>query len=267
MQLRVLGCVDIVRDNQVFSVPGARRRSVLATLALRPGEVVGVEGIIDAVWAETPPATARNTVQAHIAALRKLIGRPGCLISRSPGYILSVPESGTDLATVRGLLARAKRVTGPGERLPLLRQALTHWRGTALADVAESPYLSRQANSLGELQTTTQEDFMADQLRLGRHQSVIPELVALCSTNPFRERLARLLMTALFRDGRTTDALAAYHRLSELLGDELGVAPGRLTTILHRRIQQGDVSLLTPPDQYSPATPERRSWEPTAAAI
>jgi DNA-binding SARP family transcriptional activator len=266
MQLRVLGCVDIVRNDQVSSVPGARRRSVLATLALRPDEVVSFERIIDAVWAEAPPATARNTVQAHVAALRKLIGVPGCLVNRSPGYILSLPEPSTDLAAVRGLLARAKMVTNPIERLPLLRQALTHWRGAALADVAASPYLSRQANSLGELRTTTQEDFMADQLRLGQHQSVIPELETLCSTNPYRERPVRLLMTALFRDGRTADALAAYHRLSELLADELGVVPGRLTTILLRRIRRSDASLLRPPERYSPARPDTHPQSATVAS-
>jgi DNA-binding SARP family transcriptional activator len=76
MQLRILGCVDIARGSQVLSVPGARRRSVLATLALRAGEVVSVERIVDAVWDERPPATARNTVQAHVTALRKFMGAP-----------------------------------------------------------------------------------------------------------------------------------------------------------------------------------------------
>ncbi len=245
----------------MLGVPGARRRSVLATLALRAGEVVSVERIVDAVWDEAPPATARNTVQAHVAALRKFMGVPDCLVSRAPGYVLSLPESGTDLTVVQGLLVKAEKTMTPAERLPLLRQALTYWRGTALADVVESPYLSHQASSLEELKTATQENCLTDHLRLGQHQKVIPELDFLCSANPFRERLVRLLMTALFRDGRAADALAAYRRLSELLREELGILPALRTTTLHGKIQRGDVSLLTPPGQYSYAQTATHSPE------
>jgi DNA-binding SARP family transcriptional activator len=162
---------------------------------------------------------------------------------------------------VHGLLGKAEKTVTPVERLPLLRQALTYWRGTPLADVVESPYLSHQANSLEELKTATQENCLTDHLRLGQHQEVIPELDSLSSANPFRERLVRLLMTALFRDGRAADALAAYRRLSELLRDELGIVPARPTTALHGRIQRGDVSLLTPPGRYSYAEAATNSPE------
>src|SRR3954454_21331766 len=106
MQFRVLGSVDILGDDGVVPVPGMRRRSVLATLALRAGEGVSIDKIVDAVWDEAPPATARNTVQAHVSALRKIAGAPEVITAKPPGYVLTAPPPATDLVAVHALIGR-----------------------------------------------------------------------------------------------------------------------------------------------------------------
>ena len=247
MYLRILGQIEVVRDGQVIVVAGARRRSLLATLALDPGRTISFDRLIDAVWDEAPPATARNTVQVHVAALRKVLGIPEYLISRDPGYQLRLPSPGTDLVSFRQALAEVAAASGPHQRLPMLAEALALWRGNALADVALTPYLSRYAASLDELYTTTREDLLADRLRVGQHQDTIAELELLGSEHPFRERTVRLLMTALYRDGRASEAIRAYDALRDRLRDELGVEPARQTASIGRRIVRADPSLLAPP--------------------
>ncbi|MGL5825345.1 MAG: AfsR/SARP family transcriptional regulator [Nocardioides sp.] len=240
--------MEFVRDGgAAASIAGARRRALLATLGLNLGHTVTVDRIIDAVWGAAPPATVRNTVQVHIAGLRKVLGSPDCLAYRSPGYVLRLPEPGTDLAAVRHLVARADGADEPAERVPLLAEALRHWRGAALTDVVASHYFAAQAASLDELRTTIYERLLTDRLRLGQHRAAIPELEQVGREHPFRERPVRLLMTALYRDGRTYDAHHAFRALSDRLRDELGVQPTRHTVVTWRRILQGDPRLLAPP--------------------
>src|SRR3954453_7554345 len=151
MQFRLLGSVDILDEGRVVQVPGERRRSVLATLALRAGEVVSIDKIVDAVWDEAPPATARNTVQAHVSALRKIAGSPEAITAKPPGYVLTAPPPATDLVAVQALIGRAERADGPTERVRLLGEALSYWRGASLADATGSAYLARHADSLDQL--------------------------------------------------------------------------------------------------------------------
>jgi DNA-binding SARP family transcriptional activator len=70
MQVRLLGPVDVVADGGPRPVPGLRRMAVLATLALRCGEVVSTGQLADVVWGEAAPTTAVNTLQSHAALFR-----------------------------------------------------------------------------------------------------------------------------------------------------------------------------------------------------
>src|SRR5580693_1976179 len=73
MQLRILGPLELVVDHHLVKTGGPREHIVLAALALRANRVVTVEYLIDAVWGEDPPATARSQVQTCISALRKVL--------------------------------------------------------------------------------------------------------------------------------------------------------------------------------------------------
>ena len=96
-------------------VPGLRRGALLAVLALSPGDVVSTDRLIDIIWNGRPPATALNTLQRHISALRGLLGDRDVIVARPPGYLLDLDDDGTDLQVFTRLLTRARS-------LPELRQ-------------------------------------------------------------------------------------------------------------------------------------------------
>src|SRR3954467_13419783 len=72
------------------TITAGRDRTVLAMLLLRAGRVVPVEELIDAVWEDHPPATARTQLQICVSRLRQrlaLLGMPPEIIVRDPvGY-------------------------------------------------------------------------------------------------------------------------------------------------------------------------------------
>src|SRR5215467_3601368 len=92
LQVRLLGPVDVTVRGVPCPFPGLRRKSVLAILALHPGEVVSASRLIDLVWGDDPPATAANTVQGHISYLRRTLRTRSAILARAPGYILDVPD-------------------------------------------------------------------------------------------------------------------------------------------------------------------------------
>ena len=82
--------------------------------------------------------------------------------------------------------------------------------------------------------------------RSGRADELVEELETLVREEPFRERLWRHLMLALYRGGRQADALAAYRRARSLLVEELGVEPGEELRELEQAILQHDGSAGDP---------------------
>ena len=97
-----------------------------------------------------------------------------------------------------------------------------------------------------ELQLAATEERLALQIELGEHVAAAAELRSLLASHPTRERVSELLMLALYRSGRQTDALAVFDRVRRLLGEELGIDPGPGLREMHQRILEMDRGLIVP---------------------
>ena len=152
------------------------------------------------------------------------------------------------------------------------------WRcggGPALAEVADEAFAQAERNRLEELRVAALEDRLAADLDLGGHAAAVAELEELAGRYPFRERLAGLLMLALYRSGRQAEALQAFQAARRTLADELGIDPGRWLRQLETGILRQDPGLdWTPPPeetggsvgQASPALAASVTPGPQAAA-
>jgi DNA-binding SARP family transcriptional activator len=128
MRVRLLGPVDVMVDGEERPVAGLRRKAVLATLALHAGEVVSTDRLVDAVWGETAPLTALNTLQHHVSHLRAVLGGRAVILARPPGYLLDLGEDGTDVQLAERLLRQGTQSADPRQGAQELRQALALWR-------------------------------------------------------------------------------------------------------------------------------------------
>lgn len=240
MQVRLLGPVEVVIDGTARPVSGARRKAVLALLALHPGEVVGVGRLIDAVWGEHPPRTAVNTLQSHISHLRRILGGAAAIRVRPPGYVLDMDGDVTDVQAAESLVRRAMRSGDRFQRAQHLRSALAMWRGRPLADVTgleeEAAYLERRRLEAGLTLAETR-------LELGEHSQLVSDLERLVRDHPYDERIHARLMLALYRSGRQAEALAAYRGLRRTLDGDLGIHPGRALRELEAAILRQDLAL------------------------
>lgn len=87
------------------------------------------------------------------------------------------------------------------------------------------------------------EDHLEARLASGADGDVVGELEGLVLEHPHRERLWAQLMLALYRNGRQTDALEAFHTARRALVDELGIEPGRELQDLHGAILRQERTL------------------------
>ncbi|MBB4916601.1 AfsR/SARP family transcriptional regulator [Streptosporangium saharense] len=242
-----------VLDGERDLTPGpAKHRALLAALLLRPARPVAVERLIDEVWDGRPPASAEPVLRVYVSALRKVVEG----IRTVPGgYLLDVDPGRVDAHRFEHLVAEARRAGEAGRRAEAaegLREALTLWRGPALADVESDTLRRAHAVRLEELRLTAVEERVELDLTLGRGARVVGELRALVAAHPLRERAWGQLIAALDQAGRRSEALGAYREARRLLVEELGLEPGEDLRAAHERVLTGSPAPRTVPNETPP---------------
>jgi serine/threonine protein kinase/WD40 repeat protein len=238
----VLGSLDVSDGDLSIALGGHKQRLVLAHLVLAANQAVPTEHLIDAVWGDEPPDSAKSTLQTYISRLRSALGSDA-IEALPPGYVLHAASEDVDAVVFEHLLHRARGNVDPNATALMLADALELWRGPALADLASEPSLMGEVARLEELRLQAVEEKIAAELQLGHLADVVAELETLTRTYRLRERLWGQLMLALYRLDRQADAILAYERARSLLADELGIDPSPELRRLHERILRQDPDL------------------------
>jgi DNA-binding SARP family transcriptional activator len=241
VEFRLLGPLEVVDDGRSIYVGRRRERSLLGVLLLQGNVAVPVERLLELLWEQDPPATARASLHTHIARLRACLNRGGGpsevrLVGGDAGYRIEVDRRLVDAHRFRALVDQARTQADPAVRAVLLREALALWRGPILADDASDRLRDRVGAPLTELRLTATELLVDSELARGRHRELIGELTAMTAEHPHSERLIGQLMLALYRSGRQADALDAYQRFCCRLARDLGVDPGLDLRQLHTAV-------------------------------
>lgn len=246
MDIRLLGPLEVLADDGVaLPVSAPMLRTTLAALALRTGQVVPVGELAEQLWGSQLPASARTTLRNYVMRLRKAV--PGERIRTvAGGYQLYASKEETDLGRFRAILLRSRELTAkaPAEAAVMLDGAMGLWRGTPLSDLSDCPLRTVERPRLEELYLTALEERFELKLSLGEHAVIVEELAAAARAHHLRERLTRQLMLALYRCGRTAEALAAYREARARLIEALGIEPGTELRQLERSILRGDPRLV-----------------------
>jgi predicted ATPase/DNA-binding SARP family transcriptional activator len=249
-------------DGRPVKVGGQRLRALLILLALDAGRVLPASSLIGRLWPDERPADAANALQSLVSRLRATLRQAGLgedLIESSPaGYRLAAPPEAVDAMTFEARARAGGRALADGDprtAAHLLREALSAWRGPALADVADEEFAAAPAARLEELRSTAALDRIEADLALGEANGLIGELRALTTTDPLAERPRALLMRALAAVGRQADALAVYAQARDLLADQLGVDPSAQLEQTYLAILRQEVPLPPPVPSQPPAAP------------
>ena len=107
MRFQVLGPLEVTRERASIPLGGPKQRAVLAHLIVRANQVVPTDALIDQVWGEEPPESARNVLQTYISHLRSALGTER-IEGRTPGYILHLEPFELDAVRFESLVREAR---------------------------------------------------------------------------------------------------------------------------------------------------------------
>lgn len=215
MRFLFLGSLEMRdHDGRGIRINSTRRRQLLALFLLRANHAISVTQLVDGIWPEDPPHSARANIKTYVSALRRDVGRAGATIETVPrGYRLHVHPDAVDGLLFDEHVQAGARAALRGDltaQVEHLQQATSLWRGEALQDLpsARGP-LHDAATRWHEKRMAAIQDLTAALLELGRYAEAIDHLRVALSDEPLRERLWVLLMLALYRDGRRAESLSA----------------------------------------------------------
>ena len=273
LEFRLLGPFEVAAHGRVLEIGSAKQRALLAVLVLRLNRVVALDALAEELWRREPPPSVTKTVQSLVYRLRRAFAAASAeaagvrLRARGAGYVLEADRLQVDALRFEHLAARGRELALAGATDAAgraLEDALSLWRGPALADLLDLDLARAEATRLDEARLAAVEELAEVELARPRPEKAVQLLEPHVAANPLRERAWAQLMLALYRTGRQADALRAFQRLRTFLAEELGLEPGRSLRELEQAILRQDRGLELAPQIESaapalPSSPKRRA--------
>ncbi len=250
IRISMLGTLLIEVDGAIVTLSSPSQRVLIERLAIAEGNRASVDALADAIWGEDLPKDPANAVRYHIWQLRQAIGIPEVIETVPGGYRLAVAPGAIDLERFTAGMRSALASSNPEATIDLLDEAMSLWRGEALVDVIEREFAQTEIRRLTEMRRTALAVRARALVEAGRSTEAIPELEGLLEADPYDEASWSALMTALYQEGRQSDALRAYQRARKILGDDLGLEPSPELARLEERVLLHDSSLA--PEAHTP---------------
>lgn len=260
VDFRILTGLDVRVAGRSLRAIAAKQRTVLAILLLHPNEVVQIDLMVEGVWGDRPPASARNLIKTYVWRLRQLLdghevtGAPSRIATVADGYALRVLPGELDAERFEQMVRSGREALAAGDlalAADRLATALAQWPGEALRDTPLEGRFAAQLHALGERRLAVLGERIMLDMRLGRYSELIPELQTLIAAEPLHEVWHAHLVRALYQSGRRIAALSAYSAARQTLVAELGLEPGPELRSLQQSILSGG---MTAPDADAPGT-------------
>ncbi|MFJ6738811.1 BTAD domain-containing putative transcriptional regulator [Streptomyces sp. NPDC091279] len=252
---RLLGPLELVDDNGRRCLLPGRQQAAMSALLIRANRVASIDQLVDAIWEETPPPTARAQVQFCMHTLRRALDdlrMPARIVTQPPGYRLDVHEDHLDSHCFERHVENARALTRARraeEAVDAFRRGLGLWRGAALDGAGRA--LRDQVLWLDRMRGEALEQSIELELGLGQHREVVGRLRVLLAADPLAEGFRHHLMLALYRSGMKGEALDVYRDGCALMAEQLGLDPGEKLRRLQEAILADDPALF-PAEESAP---------------
>jgi len=250
MHIGILGPIQVTDRSREITPNAAKLRQMLALLALNAGRTVTVNDVLEELWDDAAPRSARTTVHTYVLQLRRKLRAAAVhhgnvtdvkdvLQTCHGGYRLQLEPGQLDTLEFdhQARIGTRSFEAGDYQRAAReLQQALQVWRGPALSGMDCGPLLRAEIVKLEAQRFVVLENRLHADLHCGRHQQILAELTGLVERYPMQENFYEMLMLAMYRSGQRLHALQLFRSLRQRLSDEVGLEPNVPTQRLHQAI-------------------------------
>jgi DNA-binding SARP family transcriptional activator len=255
VRFRILGPLEITDDaGAPVVITRPLHRSALALLLLNAGRPCSARSLAVGLWGDNPPLSPDVSLRSCVYGIRKTLPDARRLRTHAAGYLITAGPGELDLDDFRDLARRGREALDAGNaRLAatLLSQAVDLWRDPPLADLPATPARERLLGQQKEAQVALTDARLA----VGEHRQMLTDLRGVVASDPLHEHAWAQLITALYRSGARTEALAEFGKLRMTLISAYGIDPGPELQDLHQRILADDPDLMLSPAAIAPAQP------------
>ncbi|ONI80999.1 hypothetical protein ALI144C_20755 [Actinosynnema sp. ALI-1.44] len=263
VRFALLGPLRAWRDGAEIELGPPQQRLVLSLLLVHAGKPVGLDTLVDLLWAHDPPSSAVNVVHRYVGTLRRLFepdlptrATGSWLIRDAGAYRLAVTAESCDLVEYRDHTARARQLADSGDSdsaVDAYIAAMRLWQGRVAHGIvapsrAQSIFLDVDHDGC---RTVCEAADLA--LRTGRGGEIVPFLRQAVSLDEYNEAMQARLMRALTATGNQAAALKTFETVRAKLADELGVTPGPELSEAFHDVLTPQVSSPSPQPSARPA--------------
>lgn len=225
IEYRVLGPIEIVVDGETLPVGGRTAMALTAALVIGADHAIPDDYLVHVMWGDEPPATATASLHSHLSRLRAVVGHDAIRGHEGSHRLVAAAGQIDACRFERGLKRAGERLASdPESALDEVRSAIRLWRGPPFGDLADAEFCRLEVERLHELRLGAEDIEITADLRLGRLLEATSLLAAAVVDQPYREWRWHGYMAALAAQGRRTEALRAFARLSGHLA-EVGLTP------------------------------------------
>jgi DNA-binding SARP family transcriptional activator len=228
-------------DERAWGRPTTPR--LVRVLLAQRGAFLPEEELLEALWPDKAPKSARASVQVAVSRARAVLDAPGAEQSAiqysERAYRLVLDERDrvdTELFTAAAAVALA--ADGPA-RLRLLESAAALWTGEPMPEERYSDWAADWRDDLAGDYRRVMWALAELRGRAGDHAGAASAASRLVALDPLDEGAQRVLIAAHARAGNRARALRQYLSCRKQLVDALGLEPGEETRDLQRRVLAG----------------------------
>jgi ATP/maltotriose-dependent transcriptional regulator MalT/DNA-binding SARP family transcriptional activator len=245
LRFRTLGRFEIRRG--AYSVDPSRwerkvAERVVRLLLIRGGETVSDDELLEALWPEKAPDSARRGLQTAISSARAVLDLPWeetRVRVHERSYALALHDDDrVDWVAFEQAAGRALANEGP-ERTAAMEAAARLWTGEPLPEERYSDWAASWRERLSSLHADVLSALAHSYGEAGDHAAAARAARSLVDLDPLDEHAQRQLMGAYAAAGRRGDALRQFLECRRALVEELGIEPEAETLALQRRILAG----------------------------
>jgi len=260
-RFRILGPVEMLDGGETVRLRSRRQRLMLTILLLDANRAVPADRLIEELWGDQLPDDPAGALRTQVSRLRRALPTVAQLVTEPRGYRLTVDPDDVDVWRFKHLLTAADHRAGD-DALRFLDDALALWHVHPLDEFVDRPFAQIEQRRLGELHDSAREQRLSLLLAAGRAPEAAAAAEVLLADQPERERARAVLMEALYRLGRVTEALEAFQSWRRALG-ERGLEPSPALRDVEMRILRhtvdGDPETTAAGREPIPNTPVPRA--------